>query len=273
MAINISRSPNYPSMSLGDAVDAIREVYAREKRAKFPRSSLATHLGYTSLNGRALSKIGALRAYKLIEGREDALTVSAIARALIDAPKESEDYIHALHEAFNSPPLFSRILAEHGDETPSPQTLRWWLSQQGYVGDAADKALKVYLASVELVNSLEAAYNPDVAETAAPAPSVHPDMLDVTKGLARSPIAEGKSATQGGGQSGELAMSVHERVLQSGMLSKTASYRVIVSGPVGVSEIERLLKKLEMDKEILADAGPEPDRSEGLAQAPAGSGL
>ncbi len=51
-------------------------------------------------------------------------------------------------------------------------------------------------------------------------------------------------------------MGTHERVLQSGMLSRTASYRVVVSGPIGEAEIDRLLKKLEMDREILAD--PEP---------------
>ena len=42
------------------------------------------------------------------------------------------------------------------------------------------------------------------------------------------------------------------------MLSKSASYRVVVSGQVGVANIERLMKKLEMDKEILADPDPEP---------------
>ena len=53
-------------------------------------------------------------------------------------------------------------------------------------------------------------------------------------------------------------MGVHERVLQSGMLSKEASYRVIVSGKVGVAEINRLLAKLEMDKDILAEPDPTP---------------
>jgi hypothetical protein len=69
---------------------------------------------------------------------------------------------------------------------------------------------------------------------------------------------------EGPGQIG-LAMGVQERVLQSGMLSKSASYRVVVSGPVGVAEIDRLLKKLEMDKEILADPDPETDDASDLA--------
>jgi hypothetical protein len=37
------------------------------------------------------------------------------------------------------------------------------------------------------------------------------------------------------------------------LLSKDASFRLIVSGDIGVKEIERLIKKLELDKEILAD--------------------
>jgi hypothetical protein len=44
-----------------------------------------------------------------------------------------------------------------------------------------------------------------------------------------------------------------ERQLTSALLSKDASFRLMVSGDVGVKEIERLIKKLELDKEILAD--------------------
>ncbi len=47
-----------------------------------------------------------------------------------------------------------------------------------------------------------------------------------------------------------------ERELTTGLLSKEANFRLIVSGPVGVKEIERLIAKLELDKEILAEADP-----------------
>jgi hypothetical protein len=46
-----------------------------------------------------------------------------------------------------------------------------------------------------------------------------------------------------------------ERELTTGLLSKDANFRLIVSGPIGVREIERLIKKLEIDKEILAEQG------------------
>ncbi len=44
-----------------------------------------------------------------------------------------------------------------------------------------------------------------------------------------------------------------ERELTSGLLSKDANFRLIVSRTIGVKEIERLIQKLELDKEILAD--------------------
>lgn len=44
-----------------------------------------------------------------------------------------------------------------------------------------------------------------------------------------------------------------ERELTSGLLAKDASFRLIVTGEIGVREIERLIRKLELDKEILAE--------------------
>jgi hypothetical protein len=44
-----------------------------------------------------------------------------------------------------------------------------------------------------------------------------------------------------------------ERELTTGLLAREASFRLIVSGKIGVKEIERLIQKLEIDKEILAD--------------------
>jgi hypothetical protein len=44
-----------------------------------------------------------------------------------------------------------------------------------------------------------------------------------------------------------------ERELTTGMLAKEASFRLIVTGNIGVKEIDLLIRKLELDKEILAD--------------------
>jgi hypothetical protein len=51
----------------------------------------------------------------------------------------------------------------------------------------------------------------------------------------------------------KVVVMAGERELTTGLLAKDASFRLIVSGKIGVKEIERLIQKLEIDKEILAD--------------------
>lgn len=241
------RSPNFPSLTLGEAIDSIRLIYQREGRSKMPRLSAVKPLGYTSINGRSLGVLGALRAYGLLEGRGDDVKVSDDAITILNAPQDSDERRSALARAFESPNSFA-ILRAKGDA--SPDTLRWHLIKANFRDDAADKLLKVYLESRDLVNAAGAAYDLSGDEAA------HADAED-DKALQHSHDGSARKKKASPSDEAGLAMSAHERVLQSGMLSKAASYRVIVSGPVGVSEIDRLLKKLEVDKEILADPDPE----------------
>lgn len=50
-----------------------------------------------------------------------------------------------------------------------------------------------------------------------------------------------------------LRVKVVERELTAGRLSKDASFRLIVSGQVGVKEIDSLIAQLQGDKDILAE--------------------
>jgi hypothetical protein len=52
---------------------------------------------------------------------------------------------------------------------------------------------------------------------------------------------------------GKVNLMAGERELTTGRLAKEASFRLIVSGKIGMKEIERLIQKLEIDREILAD--------------------
>ena len=64
-----------------------------------------------------------------------------------------------------------------------------------------------------------------------------------------------------------------ERELTTGLLSKEADFRLIVRGPIGVKEIEMLIKKLTLDKEILAEhAAPGADTFQDHSNLPRLSG-
>ena len=49
-----------------------------------------------------------------------------------------------------------------------------------------------------------------------------------------------------------VTSSSEEREWKKGQLTKDISYRLIVTGNVGVQEIEELIKHLELEKEMLS---------------------
>jgi hypothetical protein len=144
--------------------------------------------------------------------------------------------------------------------------MKWHLQKANFRDESADKLLKVYLDSKELLNAELGNYTVDPGEDAVD-PDVALPPLQRDAGTPRTPApaapqvqtpAQQTPPAPRAADTPEVHVGLNERVLQSGILSKTATYRVIVSGHVGVVEIERLVKKLEMDKEILADPDPEP---------------
>ena len=141
------RSPNCPSVTLGEAIDLIRKVYHAEKHTRFRRETLAKHLGFSTLNGAAISKIGAIRAFGLIEGGGDVFVISQRAATILKAPKQSEDYVKAIDDAFLSPAIFKQIVRKFGNDASNQKLLNSWLIGRGFTPCAAEKALSSYLAS------------------------------------------------------------------------------------------------------------------------------
>jgi hypothetical protein len=249
------RSPNYPLMSLGPALEAIRSAFKSENRNKMSRSVLAKHMGYNSLNGRALGKIGAVRAYGLIEGSGDELRITDDAVKALMAPADSTERFDALGRLANRPALFQELRKDFPDTLPSLHNLQYALVKRQFTPDAAEKAAKSYLATMNLAGGIADAYNPsdeelegaddDQNDGEASKPTIFP--------WSQPPAAAPPAAPQG-----KVAVMVGERELTTGLLAKDASFRLVVTGKIGVKEIERLIKKLELDKEILADEDGAP---------------
>lgn len=215
----VTRSPNYPQIDLGAALDLMRAAYKAEGRNKMSRAVLASHFGYGSLNGRALAKIGAVRAYGLIDGREDDLRITTDAIDCLEAPEGSADRASALARCAIRPSVFKEIAAEY-PTLPSEQNLRFHLIKKTYTAEAAGKAAQNYLNTMRLVadaggafdsagledpssddpQPVEAHASPtrSVAQTAAATPGVGPVSLSQLQHLpgegmqqAVFPLAEG----------------------------------------------------------------------------------
>lgn len=151
------RSPNYPSLDLGTALEAVRPVFEAENRNKFSRLVLAQHMGYSGLNGRALGKIGAVRAYGLIEGSGDDLRLSEDAITALMAPNGTVEREEALGRSAIAPQLFQELSQEF-QGLPSENNLRFWLIKRHFTPDAASKAAATYLSTMRLVGGSKGEY-------------------------------------------------------------------------------------------------------------------
>ena len=78
------RSPNYPALSLPDAIERVRDVHKLQQTTPEPRAVVIRHMGYNSVNGRALKALSALLKYGLLEeAGKDGLRVSGRALSIL----------------------------------------------------------------------------------------------------------------------------------------------------------------------------------------------
>ncbi len=246
-----NRSPRYPSIDLGDAIGKIEKVFNKEGRAPFSKEVAAGHCGYSSWNGSSAKAVSALKKYGFLRDdnagfrlTDDAITI--IANTDVPNSQERKD---AIKRAALKVELFAGLLSTFGP-TPSETNLTAQLITKGFSKDGAAKAARAYLATMELV-ARESDGKIEIEADGTNAEQ-RQDGVKAEEPQKQPPPAPPAQPTGG------FQMVEGERLLADGLLSKSSKFRVLVSGQIGVKEIERLIKKLEFDKEILAD----PDDNE-----------
>ena len=123
----------------------------------------------------------------------------------------------------------------------------WWYMEGGFSEDGAEKFLRVYDETIAYAGLSDSdKIDPDPEEEPLEEPGEGEDREGdpppFSAPRSTAPPAQDKVRLMEG-----------ERELTTGLLSKEASFRLIVNGRIGVKEIEMLIKKLQLDKEILAD--------------------
>lgn len=240
-----TRSPNYPYVGLPTAIERVRQIYGIDHRNRMSREVVAKHLGFGSLNGIAVSVVSALSKYGLLESVDSDLQVSQDAvTILVDTP-DSPERAQALRRAAFKPDLFADLHKHFGGQLPSAPNLTAYLQKKDFTANAAAQAAKSFRETMELISGQA---TPSDATVGKPAEGngMHGEPQRETQKTPTPPV---KAATG-------------ERELTTGLLSKSASFRLIVSGTVGVKEIDRLIAKLQLDKEILADTDKGDDNGE-----------
>ncbi len=247
-----SRSPSYPVFSLPEAIARVRKIHDADRRNPVERIVVASHMGYSGISGASDQAISALVQYDLVEKvAKGELKVSQTAIDILHPESETQRKAAVLRAAY-SPELFKGLKERFPESRFSDSALRSYLVRIGFVERAVDTVVKSY---TETCNYLEqiGAHASEVAQPGAISEfkrdEVEPRLV-VTPVAPKAVVDVAPTSTDG------------ERVLTTGLLSKEATFRLLVSGKIGVKEIERLIRKLELDKEILADSEDETDRDD-----------
>jgi hypothetical protein len=173
------RSPNCPQISFTEAAQKGRKVYDKEHTHPAPKAAVAEDLGYSGINGRALSVIGALRQYGILEGSSEALRVTDDAVAFFELA-DGDERSEALRRMIFAPPFFQALRAQFGETLPSESTLKHHLIKEGFLPKAADEVIGVYRENLDLVKNMPKLYT-------GPVPAMEePQMLALAPSLSSS---------------------------------------------------------------------------------------
>lgn len=153
-----ARSPEYPAISLKEAIDRVKMIYDKDYQNPLPKEVIAAHMGYKSLSGASLPMISALTKYGLLEGRGNDTRVSDLAVALIAHPSGSPEYQEALRTASTAPELFAELDAKFLGGKASDQAIRSYLLTNKFIPGAADAAIRAYRDTKALVEASGAGY-------------------------------------------------------------------------------------------------------------------
>ncbi|WP_441281129.1 hypothetical protein [Tardiphaga sp. 862_B3_N1_1] len=261
------RSPSFPFIGLTRALERVRAVYANARRHEVRIGDLASSWGLGAKSSGTAQTLAALLAYGLLEdqGSGDArkFKVSDLAfKALEDQRPGAREA--ALAEAALKPKLIAEYVDKWKEGRPADGICISELRiDRSFTEDGAKLFLKVFDDTAGFTTTAEPDKKPDQAvqqdgQKAEESGDKTPHRFPWEKS---PPVPPGPPPAK---PTDRRIVMDSERELTTGMLAKEASFRLIVTGKIGVKEIDRLIQKLQIDKEILADQDDMPpgDRDE-----------
>jgi hypothetical protein len=255
------RSPAYPAISLKEAIERVKALYDQDKTAVVPLETAAKHIGFAKAHGQAVMFLSALRKFGLVEYPSDGrVAITRRAVDIITFPDGHSRKSKAVQDAALSPTIYSGLVEKYRHSgLPSDEAIGAELiADSGFNPTAVGAFLKDFRESLEYAGLLPNGVLPlsrsneattDNGASGGEQPQSQqdpaPDLFSPASNQSHHPAPP----TPG------VKLMEGERELTTGLLSKTARFRLLVSGDVGEKEIERLIAKLVLDKEILADPG------------------
>ncbi len=235
-----SAGTRFPFINLEKALGRAKELFdADQKGREMALSAAFAVWQYSEKSSGGFQTIAALKMYGLLRAgdtRKVGLTDAAL-RYFRDEREEEKNKL--TREFALKPKLISALWKDWRATPPADTIARSHLKTDRGLNDQGSRSLlSIYKENL--------AFTQLKADDKVPDP-VEDDQEEVVDD------GDGDTAPPPIRPRRETKIMEGERELTSGLLSKDSSFRLIVSGDVGVKELERLIEKLKIDKEILGE--------------------
>lgn len=241
------RSPNFPAISLAEALPRITQIYEKEFNHPADSDTLAKALGYSGTNGASDSVISAMKKYGLLENagnREYKLSESAIDICLHE--KGSPERVKAIVEAAFTPPLFAELHDEYGNNLPSENNLRVKLIKRGFTPKSVGDVIRSYRDTLELVSQEAPAYNAAVTGNTQEDPKPARETLNMQSPTGA--VQQTASAAVSALPTAPPVAATGEKMLVY-PISRNSEARIFFNGQVTQEAISKLSALLELSKD------------------------
>lgn len=139
------RSPGYPSMGVGEAIDIIQKMFSDVRTSAVDRDVAAKAMGYNGITGRSGKVLSDLVQYSLLEkAGKNEVRVSKVAVEILH-PDSQETKAQAVIDASFNPELFQELKSRFPDSVPSDMALRSYLTKRGFTDAALPAAIRAYV--------------------------------------------------------------------------------------------------------------------------------
>lgn len=151
------RSPSYPAISLGPAVEKAKELYKVEKSYLAPIDTILKHWGYRPKSGAGLVAVAALLKFGLLEdegsGPARKAKVTDLAQRIIrDTREQSPERESLLRDAALRPQIHSELWDRFGSSLPSDSNLHHTLIfEYGFTDGGADEFIRQFKETIVFV--------------------------------------------------------------------------------------------------------------------------
>lgn len=153
------RSPNYPGIPIGKALERAGLVYEKIGRHDAPVEAIVSHWNYKPKTGPSLVTIGALKAYGLFETGSNSgrLKLTDLALRIIqDKREDSLERVQAIREAALKPAIHQSVWQKFGANLPSEPDLKYYLlREKAFTEGGVDLFIAQYKATLAFANLAE----------------------------------------------------------------------------------------------------------------------